>query len=230
LITLVTTAFDMSFGPLAFSIWNKEGASRFFSTLQSIYVFFLSAVACVIVILSPFLVDILGGPKYRGAEKVLPYLLFSAIPLSLIAFSSMGIIYAKKPFLSTLTLIIGFITVLILNAIFTPTLLQLGAVNSSVIGHLLIVITGYYFSRRYYKVNFNFKKDGLIFLLMFASSIVMVEVQLADNTIEDILMKMLILIIEVIVVTILFFQSEFQKSFTFLKNLYYSNIRGNARV
>ncbi|MGZ5285591.1 MAG: lipopolysaccharide biosynthesis protein [Flavitalea sp.] len=230
LLSLVITAFDMSFGPLAYSIWNKEGASQFFARLQSTYILFIGTVACLIVIISPLLVHILGGQKYFGAERILPYLLFSAIPLSLINFSSLGIIYAKKSFLSTVTLIIGFTAVLLLNAILTPRFLQFGAVNASLIGHLLIIIAGYYFSRRFYKIDFHFGKDALLFLFLFALSIVLVEFRWSSHLWTDVIIKTLALVIIFGALLLSFFKAEYKRSLIFLKNIRNAGFRSNARV
>ncbi len=230
LLSLVITAFDMSFGPLAFSIWNKEGAAQFFARLQSTYIFFIGTVACMIVIVSPLLVNILGGQKYEGAERILPYLLFSAIPLSLINFSSLGIIYAKKSFLSTVTLIIGFSAVLVLNAVLTPRFLQFGAVNASLIGHLLIVIAGYYFSRRFYKIGFHFGKDALLFIFLFALSVFLVELNWSSNMWIDMILKTLALVFIAVTLLMSFFKAEYKRSLSFLKNIRYAGFRSNARV
>lgn len=229
-LALLSTAFDMSFGPLAFSIWNKEGASYFFARLQSAYVLLIGLVACLIVILSPFLVNCLGGVKYAGAEKVLPFLLFSSIPLSLINFSSLGIVYAKKSFLSTITLIIGFSAVLLLNLILTPVYLQYGAVSASLIGHLLILASGYYFSARYYQIKFHYVKDGLIFLTLLFLSILFVQVRLSENLYGDVAFKIALLIAIALITTFIFFQSELKKVSVFLKKMSYARIRSNARL
>jgi O-antigen/teichoic acid export membrane protein len=230
LLSLVITAFDMSFGPLAFNIWNKEGAKQFFARLQSAYTFFISIVACAIVIVAPLLVDILGGEKYHGAERILPYLLFAAIPLSLINFSTLGIMYAKKSMLSTITLFIGFFAVLLLNIAFTPKFLQFGAVNASLIGHLLIVVSGYYFSQRFYKVDFHYRKDGLLFFFFFVVSIAMTEFEFGLSRYEAMAAKLAILGAVSVILLFALFQSEYKLSVSFLKNLRYAGVRGNARV
>lgn len=230
LLSLIITAFDMSFGPLAFSIWNKEEAPLFFAKLQSSYIFLISVVACLIVLLSPLLVEILGGKKYHGAEKVLPYLLFAAIPLSLINFSSLGIIYAKKSYLSTLTLIVGFSGVLFLNAFFTPSYLQFGAVNASLIGHLLIIASGYYFSQQYYKIDFHFGKDAFLFVFFFVLSVIFVEFQFSQEMYSNIAVKLIMLLAITFSVIVIFFRNEYKKSVSFFRNLRYAGVGDNARV
>lgn len=178
LISLVITAFDMSFGPLAFRIWNQEGAQKFFARLQSVYIFFISLTGCLICIGSPLIIKLLGGAKYEGSEKILPFLVFAAIPISLINFSNLGTAYAKKSFLSTLSLFIGFAAVLVFNLLFTRIYLQYGAAGSSLAGHLLIVAAGYYFSRKYYRIPFSFAKDAGLFLVFFVLSVVAVNFSL----------------------------------------------------
>lgn len=221
ILSLVTTAFDMSFGPLALSIWKKEQAPVFFARLQSGYVFFISMTACVISIVSPLLVSVLGGTKYSGAEKVLPFLLFSTIPLSLINFSCLGMVYVKKSFLNTITLLIGFTTVLILNFIFTPLYLQYGAVNASIAGHILIIVAGYYFSQKHYKIPFHFAKDGLVFAFFLALSILAVNTGFSANVYQDSIIKLLILLASTLGIFILFFKKEYQRLRGMIKNLRY---------
>jgi O-antigen/teichoic acid export membrane protein len=230
LLSLIIAAFEMSFGPLAYSIWNKEGASAFFARLQSAYTLLLSSAACVITIVSPLLVLLLGGAKYSGAEMVLPFILFSAIPLTLINFSSIGTAYAKKSFLSTITLFIGFAAVLLLNIMLTPRYLQYGAVNASLIGHILITASGYYFSRKYYKIAFNFTKDAAVFVLFLIFSIAAVQFHISTNVYQDMGIKLFILFIAGFFILFFFFKNEVRKVLSLARNLRYAFASGNAGI
>jgi hypothetical protein len=125
-------------------------------------------------------------------------------------------------------LVIGFTVVLFLNAILTPKYLQFGAVNASLIGHMFIVISGYYFSQRYYKVNFHFVKDGLIFLFFLGLSIAFAQFQFSSGLYQDIVLKILVLITIMIFVLVVFFQTEFRKTISFLNNIRYPRLRNNA--
>lgn len=218
-LALIMTAFDMSFGPLSFSIWNKPDAPRFFARLQSVYVFGISVAACAIAIISPLLIVLLGGEKYNGAESVLPVLLFSAIPLSLINFSGLGTVYAKKSFLNTITLLIGFSIVLLLNFFLTPLFFQYGAVVASLIGHLAISVSGYYFSNKYYKIGFHFGRDALVFLLFLIFSIVAVWWEPADTEAYSILIKLGTLLFAACVIAMAAFQEELGKIAQFLNTI-----------
>lgn len=228
LLALITTSFDMAFGPLAFSIWEKKEAPKFFARLQSIYAFLISAMACMIAIISPWLVSLLGGETYHGAENILPFLLFSSIPLSMINFSSLGISYAKKSFLSTFTLAIGLSVVLLLNAVLTPRYVQVGAVTASLIGHVFIVISGYYFSQRFFKVNFQFVKDGLLFLFFLGLSLVFVQFNFSENLYQDIALKVLALATIVLFILMVFFQTEYKMSILFLRSVFQTRLSRNS--
>lgn len=195
ILSVIIAAFDMSFGPLAFSIWNKPTAPIFFARLQSAYTLGISVIACAICICSPVLIMLLGGQKYSGAEQILPLLLFAAIPLSLINFSSLGASYAKKSFISTACLFFGFAIVLVLNLILTARYLQYGAAASSIAGHLAIVILGYFLSRRYYKIPFRYTKDAVIFFLFLSASLVSINVHFTGSVTIDILLKLIALLI-----------------------------------
>ena len=212
LLSVLITAFDMSFGPLAFSIWNKEGAAVFFARLQSIYVLLISAAACAISIIAPLVIEILGGTKYLGAEKVLPLLLFAAIPLSLINFSNLGTVYAKKSVLSTFTLFIGLIAVLIFNILLTKRYLQFGATTASLIGHLVIIASGYALSRKYYPIPFKYLKDSLLFFFFFTLSLLFVNFRLNATIYLNIALQLSILVIVMLIILVYLFPDEFRKA------------------
>jgi O-antigen/teichoic acid export membrane protein len=221
ILSMVITAFDMSFGPLAFSIWNKKEAPVFFARMQSIYIFLIASAACFITILSPILIQVLGGEKYRGAEKVLPFLLFAAICLSLVNFSSLGTSYAKKSFLSTTALFVGFSVVLLSNLLLTPYYLQYGAVFASVIGHLMIVATGYFLSRRYYAIPFNYGRDAFIYIFFFSLSVAAVNFPMVGNFYHRALIQSVILLIIIPLLLYFVFPQEYKKSQSLLKKLFF---------
>jgi O-antigen/teichoic acid export membrane protein len=211
LLSVIITAFDMSFGPLAYSIWNKEGAATFFARLQSVYIFLISAAACAVSIIAPVVIQFLGGTKYQGAEKVLPLLLFAAIPLSLINFSNLGTAYAKKSFLSTLTLFIGLMAVLIFNILLTKRYLQYGATTASLIGHLVIIITGYVLSRKYYPIPFKYLKDSLLFFFFFILSLLFVNFRLNVAVYANVAAQLLVLGLVMALILVYLFPEEFRK-------------------
>jgi len=213
LLSLIITAFDMSFGPLAFSIWNKTGAPVFFARLQSVYIFLVSAIACAIAIASPLLIHLLGGLKYAGSEKIIPLLLFSAIPLSLINFSNLGTVYAKKSFLSTFCLFIGFAVVLLLNIMLTQRYLQYGATSASLVGHLCIIFTGYYLSNKYYKIPFAYAKDCFVFFFFFLFSILSVNLSITSGLYLNLFIKLIILGAVFFSFAVFVFPSESKKVF-----------------
>jgi O-antigen/teichoic acid export membrane protein len=211
LLSLVITAFDMSFGPLAFSIWNKETAPAFFARLQSLYTFLICAFACAICVFSPLIIQVLGGEKYAGSENILPILLFAAIPLSLINFSNLGINHAKKSILSTVTLFFGLVVVLILNFLLTRHYLQYGATTASLIGHLVIIITGYYFSTKYYKIPFAYAKDSMVFLLFLVLSVISVNFTFSPYIYYEMLIESVILAIVIILLVIFVYNNEYRR-------------------
>jgi|GEM_PF-2759423 len=219
LLSVIITAFDIAFGPLAFSIWHKEGAPAFFARLQSMYTFTISAIACFISIASPLIIQLLGGSKYTGAEKILPFLLFAAIPLSLINFSSLGTAYAKKSFLSTVSLFSGFAMVLGLNFILTPLYLQYGATIASLIGHIFILLVGYYFSKKYYKISFSFAKDAFNFFFFFTISLIAIHFPFSTNILLNMFLQGIALAILILVFMIILFPNEYRKFISLAKRI-----------
>jgi len=193
-ISLAISAFDRSFGPLAFSIWKRDFAPVLFARIQSLYILVVALIACFISAASRLLVFLLGGEKFVGAESIVPLLLFSSIPLSLINFSNLGIVYAKKATMNLSTLIIGFLTVLLLNVILVPPFLQYGSASASILGHLAIVTAGYYISYKYYRIPFYFLKDFVLFSALFALATLLVEIEINSSIIVDAAVKVSIVL------------------------------------
>lgn len=218
LLSILITAFDMSFGPLAFSIWNKSEAPPFFSRLQSVYILIISSVASLISIVSPFLILKLGGEKYNGSEKILPFLLFAAIPLSLINFSNLGTTYAKKSYLSAGALFGGFATVLLLNFLLTPYYLQYGAAIASLTGHIVIIIVGYFLSNRYYPIGFSYLKDTMIYFSFFFLSLIFTNLSFISNIYGRIILQTTILIVLITIILLFFFREDLRRVLSYLKN------------
>ncbi len=218
-VALVTTAFDLSFGPLAFRIWNEPKAPFFFARMQSLYILFISAFACLIVTFSPLIIYLLGGAKYHNAMFVLPFLIFSAIPLSLINFSSIGMIFAKKSFLNTITLLIGFIIVLLGNFLLTPKFYEYGAVIASLIGHLMIIVSGYFLSKNYFSIPFNYKKDSFLFIGFLTLSILFVNLNFSSTLFIDLIIKSLSLLLLFVVLVVVFFREEYNKTMKQFKRI-----------
>jgi O-antigen/teichoic acid export membrane protein len=162
-------------------------------------------------VFSPLIIEILGGYKYVGAEKILPLLLFAGIPLSLINFSNLGAAYAKKSIISTITLFIGLVIVLALNFIITPLYLQYGAAAASLTGHVAIIVAGYLLSRKYYPIRFNFVKDAFVFFAFLFFSILSVNTSITGYFFYEMLLKAIILAFIVIFFTLLQFKQEYRK-------------------
>ncbi len=163
----------------------------------------------------------LGGTKYEGSEKILPLLLFAAIPVSLINFSNLGTVYAKKSFLSTLSLFIGFAIVLISNLLLTHIYLQYGAALSSMIGHILIIVSGYIFSKKYYQIPFSYAKDAFIYLFFFVLSLLAVNYNLSASTYLNIIYQTVILAGLIFVFIIFIFPDEIRKTLSAVRGMLY---------
>jgi O-antigen/teichoic acid export membrane protein len=115
--------------------------------------------------------------------------------------------------------------VLLLNFILTPIFLQYGATSASLLGHLFILVTGYYFSKRYYKITFSFAKDVFIFFFFFAISFIAIHFPLVDNSILNILLQTGILFLLAWVILILIFPPEYRSLIKLIKGI---NLQGSG--
>src|SRR5690606_26250413 len=130
--------------------------------------------------------------------------------LSLINFSNLGTVYAKKSLLSTATLFSGFAVVLLLNFFLTPRFHAYGATASSVGGHLVIVTLGYILSARFYRVRYACAKDAFVFLFFLTLSLAAVHLPLAASVWPNILIQLLLLSVVLFLLLVFLYPGEYQ--------------------
>src|SRR5207245_29552 len=111
-----------------------------------------------------------------------------------------------------ITLLIGFSVVLLGNFLLTPQFHEYGAVVASLIGHVMIITSGYLLSQKYFSIPFNYQKDGLLFLGFLGLSIGMINFNFSPKMSIDLLVKTISLFVLVGVLISIFFRDEYSKT------------------
>jgi len=171
IMTVGVVAFQAAFGPFAFSIWETPDASRTFSRFQSYYILLAGAIALGICSFGKPLIVLMGTEKYFGTEKYLPYLVLGVMIYGLYSFASLGIFYSKKIRFNLLALTIGIGCNVLFNFIFIRHFREYGAAAGFLFGNTVLVLIGYYFSSKYYKISFSSVKDFILILVLGAGAL-----------------------------------------------------------
>ena len=178
-------SFQMGFLPIAYKIYNKPNAKRFFSKVT----LYLTAVLSITVLgLSLFSKEMLMLFSPTNSEYWSAYLYVPLIGLLTIL---NGIKYmfgikfhlVKKTKIIALSISLGAVLNIILNIIFIPIFQIYGVIISSIISVIVVSIIYYFFSQKYYPINYSFNKIIKLFLV----GIVLFLISLLTNNINIIL-------------------------------------------
>lgn len=165
LMAVLVTAFQTAFGPFVFSIWDKDQARETFAHLQSYYIIVTCLAGIFISSFATFFVSLLASEEYFGFEGILSILVTGLLFYGLYSFAVIGIYYSKKTLLNLLCLL-GNVSVNLLFCIaLVPYLLQYGVALAFAFGNIALIGVGYYFSNKYYKIDFYIKNN--LYLLLF---------------------------------------------------------------
>ena len=167
LLYLFTAAFQISFGPYAFSIWHKKFAKKIFSKIMVVYFAFIVSVSVLTIFFSDLIVTIFAGSQYLDVTYLFPILLLAISVKSLSEFSLIGINWSKKSYINLFAILIKFLILFLLINFTVEKYTLVGVAISLLISELIYIFFTFYISNKFYKISINHKK---IFLILFLAS------------------------------------------------------------
>jgi O-antigen/teichoic acid export membrane protein len=157
LMRLVVGAFQIAFGPYAFSIWKKEGAAETFAKLFVLYFLGLSFLAVLICGFGDIILVVFASGKYAQSVVTLPPLVMAYIFEGLLAFTLLGIMWAKKTVFNIFVFGISTVVLFLSNYLLVPHFTIIGAAFSLLVARACMNIVAYVISNRSYKINIQLK-------------------------------------------------------------------------
>lgn len=199
---------DIVLGPLILSSWNLPDAKLTFASLQKYYLLFLNWIAICICSFAPMIVRLLATDDYVSVVGYLPIFILSNCFLGLYVFASIGIIYSKKSYLNAISLALSLISLYAFAYVLTPLYLEWGVAVAYFMSVLVMVISGYLFSKRFYSIPYNWDKDLLIMLMGIILSFFAVNLQIVDDKILNCFMVLFVVNVLYAIFTLLVFSSN----------------------
>jgi len=202
-ILFLVSLFTLSAGPIAMSIWEKEGEekSRIFNTnLTRYFLLICLPVTIGLSVLAKPILDILTGQEYFMGYTVLPFIALSIfLNGSTIGFGN-GLGYFKKTKYIMWPLIIGGLVNIGLNFIFIPKYGYIAAAITTLIGYIVMVGLEIYFSRKFFIWQFPFKS---MYKIICASGIMGISIYYLNNAIN--FSSLINLVLEICVGILIYF-------------------------
>lgn len=156
-------AFQLGFLPIAFNIYSKPNAKRFFSKIYTYYAFVIFWFGLAVsAFAKEFIIIFSSSEDFYDAYLFVPWITLSICFFGLQYFYVIGMHYAKKTkIIAVITLIAASLNV-VLNLFLIPRIGLYGAVISAIITSLVMIILGYQQSQKYYHISYEIKKVMII--------------------------------------------------------------------
>lgn len=176
-MALLVTAFRFAWHPFFLSTSKQDNAKEVFAKVLT---YFTTLASLAFLVLSFFIGDIaqirlfgatLIGQEFLAGVRVVPLILLSYVFYGMYVNFMVGIYLKEKTRYLPFITIVGTLANIGVNLLLIPKIGIMGAAWARVTGHLLMCVLLYFFSKRFYPVNYEFgrllKLAGII-LAVFA--------------------------------------------------------------
>ena len=165
---LLTIPFNMAYIPRRFEIMKRHEAKETYAKVFTYYIFFVVYVGLAISIFIPEILELLVTSKFFRAGRFVPLVVFSMIIFGCHYHFNFGILYSKKTkYLAYINLSSAVIS-LALNFFLIQAYGIWGAISSSVIALSFQAFLLYFFSDKFYHIEYEFRR---IFMYMLVAGI-----------------------------------------------------------
>ena len=164
---LVIQSFQMGFLPIAYKMFDKPDANRFFSKTLTYYVLVVSIFCLVLSMFSKEVIELFSkNEAFNMAYKVVPFFCLAFILRAIQYVFSLGLHFSKKTKYNPFIVLIIAVLNIGLNFLLIPVFDFYGALIATIICWILMVIGFYIVSQKYYKVNYEINKVFLIIVII----------------------------------------------------------------
>jgi len=160
-MTLVIGAFQMAWGPFAFSIIDEPGSHRVYGKVFSLYFWLGCGLATALTIFSPLILYIFTTSQYAGAASSVAYLAFSSLAIGATYIAALSCGIAKKSIPSSISIFVGAVVNTALNFILIPRLGRNGAAIATLVAYATAAIYLFVAGQKLYPIPYRFR-DAIV--------------------------------------------------------------------
>jgi len=171
--TFIISAFQIGWGPFAFSLINDvEIAKTTYASVLSIFVVITMIIITAVSIFSREMILVFATREYLSASTIVPILCSSAIAWGMLYIVGMGYQISKKSYHTTIATIAGAFVTIIGNIILVPSLNIVGAAVASLAGNIVTLGYAFFWGQYYFSVQYDYKKIVTTIILSFSVIII----------------------------------------------------------
>ena len=164
-VTLATGAFQMAWGPFAFSILNKKESKLVYSRVLTMYIFWGVWLATGLSLFSPPLLKWLAAPQYSSASTCVPYIAFGYLAIGATFIAALGSTVVKKSTPVAVSIFIGAGINTVLNFILIPPFGKEGAAIATLAAYATAVVFLFARSQKLFPIPYRFKETTVCLCL-----------------------------------------------------------------
>jgi O-antigen/teichoic acid export membrane protein len=178
-VTMVVGAFQMAWGPFAFSIIEHPNAKKTFAMVLTMYSALMCFVALSVALFAKEGLMLFTAPEYHKAYIVSGILAFNGIIYGYAYIGSIGTSIAKDNKPLAISILFAALITGVLYFSLVPKYGKEGAAISILLGYLIVPIYLFYKSQKLWHIPFNFSITFLIFI--FSTSIYLTWIAFFQN-------------------------------------------------
>lgn len=174
---LVVSMFEYAWRPFFLNNAKDPDAKNIFSKVLTLFVLLSSFIFLIITVFIEDIVKIdlpygynLIGKAYWAGLSIVPVILFAYLLNGIYVNFMAGIYIEKKTKYLPLITGIGAVSNIVMNFILIPEYSYMGAAVSTLVSYFLMMTGIYFVSNKFYRIDYEYKKIGLIFISLAIST------------------------------------------------------------
>jgi O-antigen/teichoic acid export membrane protein len=163
-VMMLVNLIGFASGPIAMSIWEKEGETKskeFMAYITRIYLIVCLPVVVFISVLSQQITGLLMGKAFVEGYRIIPIIMAGSFFFAMQWNYQMGLLYNKKTHYITIGIVFCGILNLALNLLLVPRFGYISSASAT-LAYIVMLIMMVIFSRKFFKWDFPFRSLGRI--------------------------------------------------------------------
>ena len=154
-VALITGAFQMAWGPFAFSIYREKESADVYSEVLSLYAVIGCFLGTIVSLFAPLVLRVLTTREYFQSASCIPFLVFSFIIIGSTYIVGIGSGIVKRSTPIAIGIFVGASINIILNFLLIPRFGKEGAAIATLLSYLCVFIYRYPVSQKDYQIPYR---------------------------------------------------------------------------
>ena len=177
ILNVFQSIFNQAWELSAVKDYDSEDKSGFFTNTYKAYNCLMTIVCSLIIVADKILARILYAKDFYVAWRYVPWLTIAILFGALSGYVGGFFSAVKDSKVFATSTVVGAVSNIILNIIFTPIMGPLGAAIATTICYVEVFAVRYIQSKKYIKLRINFIRDIISYIILVVQAIVLLAVQ-----------------------------------------------------